>query len=254
MIFEVHCSSTSFTGTFDVTVINIGNGWVSSSNNFLVPVSGVYYFSYSFGVPSATSIWMNLLAGAANYYCDSIIWETTRNGLDTVSRGCLLSLTSGTTVKAVLLTGSADSSYAQATFRGFLYSPIQGVRVSWSVHYDASFSGSGIFPYNVIYVNVGNAWSTSNFRVTTPTAGIYYMEMVAQTYPGPIDLRLTLNYITLLSRLYVGWNNFNWITRSRSVIAYLQVGDVVFVNAISVAITGDNRQGMSFQGILLYPI
>jgi hypothetical protein len=84
-------------------------------------------------------------------------------------------------------------------------------------------------------------------------SGTYYMEIVTQTYGGPVcDMNIVLNGNMVLARVYAAYN-FNWITRSRSVITYLRQGDQVqVVWGPSTSYTGDGLAGVSFMGVLLY--
>ena len=248
----MYCSTTSFTGTFDVIVVNVGSGWISASNSFSAPITGTYYLSYSWGSPAGSAAYIDLLS-AGLYYCDSVNYETNKKGLEISSRGCLLNMNSGATIKLAVRTGSVDSSYGQTTFRGFLYAPIQGTKIAWSVHLDGTYLGAtGYIPLSVVYLNVGNAWNTGTYRATIPTTGTYYLEIVTQLYNGPVDMRIMLNFGSSLARIYLGWTNFNWITRSCSVIVYLKVGDFLTVNVFSSGFSGNLQQGTSFQGFLLY--
>ncbi len=91
--FQVYGTKKPFDSTYDAIAFNVGGGWSKGSNSFVVPVSGIYYFSYSIGVPAYTSADWVIIADSTNY-CDSALGDN-HEGLDIISRGCLLRLTAG---------------------------------------------------------------------------------------------------------------------------------------------------------------
>ena len=254
IVFEVYSKTNYyFSGTYENVVINVGGGWVASSNQFIAPVAGIYYFSYSAAAAPSTSVWMQLVINWATYVCDNEVYNSNRQGLDFSSRGCLVNLGQYSTV-VIKVYASGYSSYGQATFRGFLYSPVQGTQVAWSVHIDSSYFGTGTVTFSKVLVNVGSAWQTSTYSVNIPTTGLYYMEIAGQTNSGPIDMSIILNSSTTLSRVWFALTSTNYITRSRSVLAYLKSGDKLNVYCQSCGLTGEGASGISFQGLLLYQI
>jgi hypothetical protein len=249
VIFEVYGSSAAAAGTFDNVILNIGNAWSPADQNFKAPVTGVYYFSYSGGSSVSNAVWMDIAVNMAYMYCDSEIYLM-YSGHDMASRGCLLSLAAGNSV-SVCSWMVSDSSLSQSTFRGFLYSPINPAdAVAWSVHYSGIVSGfSGPFPFDTVFANTGMAWQAATYTVSIPIAGVYYIEMVLQP-SGVVDMQLTLNGATVLSRIYLAYAS-SYLTRSRSVLIQLSANDELICNCFDSSITGDGATGVSFQGILL---
>jgi hypothetical protein len=92
---------------------------------------------------------------------------------------------------------------------------------------DGKISGSGAIAFTNIYFNVGftSPWHAGTNRVVIPTQGTYYVEIVGQTYPGPMDMRQTLNGTTVISRILFSYNSVNYVTRSRSIITYLSANE-----------------------------
>jgi hypothetical protein len=121
------------------------------------------------------------------------------------------------------------------------------------VHVDGTISGSGAIAFTNIYFNVGSTapWQAGTSRVVIPTQGTYYVEIVGQTYPGPMDMRLTLNG-AVISRILFSYSSVNYVTRSRSIITYLRANDQLQVVCSYSYLTGDSRGGISFMGALLY--
>ena len=256
IIFEVYTTPSKNYGFFDAEVFNIGNAWSNASQTFTAPVSGIYYFSYSFGVPATTKVW-NYPSLSGSYYCDVEMYDVIHAGLDIISRGCLMNLTAGHTVGIAYKYSAGDSSYSESSFRGFLYSPAHGVKVAWSVHNSGYVSGNGsAMSFPVTLVNLPTTvWRSSSNTVTIPVNGTYYVELVGKTAGTPsdgIDMRLTLNNSTVLSRLYFN-SLYNYISRSQPIIVYLQANSVLTVAYYAVDLAGSNYNGLSFQGFLIYP-
>ena len=239
---------TEFTGKFDVVSINIGNGWSPSANVFIAPVTGIYYFSFSFGIAPR-----KMVAGYINYgstACESEVFDSELTNLDLASRGCLLEVTAGMSV-AANTSQVGDSSYNETSFKGFFYSPILGNSAAWSVHNTGVVKSYVQVEFPVVFVNIGITWSPSANSVTISTAGTYYVEMVGQTSAsGTIDMQLVRNKIAVIARLANTLKSNN-VTRSRSVLIYLNAGDKLTVQCSNCLMSGDNKSGISFQGILL---
>ena len=254
IVFEVYSTANYyFYGNYENVVINFGNGWDAGSNQFIAPVAGIYYFSFSAAAAPSSSVWMQLLIDWYIGVCDNEVYDSSHQGLDLSSRGCLINLDQYSAV-TIYVYSSGYSSYGQATFRGFFYSPVQGIQVAWSVHYDYGISGTGVLPLDNVFVDAGSAWQADTYSVIIPTTGLYYMEIVAQTMYGQIDMSIILNGSTTLTRLWFALTSTSYITRSRSVMAYLKSGDTLYVYCQSCSLTGDGASGISFQGLLLYQI
>lgn len=74
ILFEVVCTANSFTGQFDTVILNIGGGWVSTSNAFVAPQAGTYYLSFSFGALQGVS--PELVINVCVYECQFTLRET----------------------------------------------------------------------------------------------------------------------------------------------------------------------------------
>ena len=166
-----------------------------------------------------------------------------------VSRSCLVNLVQG---DFVIIYINSYSPYNLTSFRGFLYAPTQATPVAWAVsHNQDQYAINGIIPYNVGLVNTG-AYSTNTYSVTVPSTGTYYMQMTVLVLSGPLDMRLVLNGVTVISRLLLTLTNHYYIMRSRSLLAHLQEGDILTVYCIDCIIQASPYDTVSFQGLLLY--
>lgn len=129
VVFDVYSTASTFTGSYDTVVLNMGNGWNTLLQKFVAPQTGIYYLSYSLGIKGGNQFWATLVVNGGTNYCDNELDEVTHSGLDLPSRGCLINLFQGDTAQPVPNGNYADSSYSESSFRGFLYSPVQGVQV-----------------------------------------------------------------------------------------------------------------------------
>ena len=258
-MFEVYCSTKFSDVNFDIVNINIGNGWSPSSKCFVAPVTGAYYFSYSFGTIAANQLWYHMRISNNNTkFCDFELAPDDKpskiNGADVGSRGCLISLNAGNSVYVTSVNNYANamSSYGETSFRGFLYSPKQGISAAWSVCSNAGeLTVSGLLQFEVVYVNTG-VWSPLSNSVTITTAGTYYVEIGSQNYyGGNTDMQLIANGNRVILRLVISQSYCSFIIRSRSSVVQLIPGDVLTVLCTSCDMSGDNAGGIYFQGILL---
>ena len=257
--FEVYASSTTAAQNklFDSIAINYGNAWNSSDQQFIAPVSGIYYFSQSIGV-SANQYGWNIITLEGSGVCDAEVYNVIHYGLDFTSGGCLLNVTAGQRVSVRFSTPlGIDSSYMQTSFRGFFYSPVHGVKVAWSARSTGTVAGNGTaLSFPRISVNVPSTiWNISSNAITIPVSGIYYIDMTGQTGPNPvgvIDMSLTKNFTTVLSRLLFN-SKSPWVTRSQPTIAHLQANTVLTVAYQNVDLNGCCNNCLGFQGFLLYP-
>lgn len=213
-------------------------------------MTGVYYFSYSGGASVGSGVWMDIAVNMMYAYCDNEVYSV-YGGSEMASRGCLLSLAAGNAV-SVYSWMAADTSLSQSTFRGFLYSPVNPAdAVAWSVHYSSFVMAfNGPFPFDIVLANTGMAWQAGTYTASIPIAGVYYIEMALQSSGAAVDMQLTLNGATVLSRIYMAYTS-SLMTRSRSVLVQLSVNDELICNCFDSSISGDSFSGVSFQGILL---
>ena len=255
--FEVYASQSaaSQSNVFDETVFNYGNAWSQYNQEFTAPISGIYYFSLSVGVTASNLGWNSI---AAYDTCELDLFDSHHTGIDLISGSCMMYITATQTVSIYwnILTDGMDSSYFETTFRGFLYSPVHGMQVAWSVHNTNIVSGSGsamAFP-KVFVTEPPSIWQNSTNTITIPVSGIYYMDLMGQTgiLLGTMNMSLTLNSTIVLSRLLF-ISNYFYITRSQPVMAYLQSNSVLAVSYNNANLEGCDNNGLGFQGFLLYP-
>ena len=139
------------------------------------------------------------------------------------------------------------------SFSGFLYEPISGRKVIWSVSQSSNLNGPlDPFPFDAIWLNVGNGWSSTANKFVIPYVGVYQLHWSIRLSSGaPADYRLKLNGVDYASILCAS-SNHGYETRSRSIMIDASVGDTFhIVLAASTWLMGCPYQQTSFTGFLI---
>ena len=244
---------------YDIVNFNVGYAWSKSRNVFVAKMEGIYYFSATILVSAIGHVKSYFIVNRTDSYCIHLFLAQV-DGSDTVSRGCLLFLNKYDYVTLGLLISEMSNSVIEGYFRGFLYSPHHGLQAAWSLHNDHDFSTSSNaikFPRILLHLNV--SWNSSEELIIV-ISGVYFIEIVGSsdsyaTNQKSIDMCLELNRSAKLSVLYFA-SNVDGVTRSRSLIIHLNIGDklrVISLGTQKFFMSGYNFQGVSFQGFLLYP-
>ena len=241
---------------FPFISVNVGNGWNNSTNTFTAPRNGTYVFSLSVGLQSGKSYYVYVEVGSSDAY-ELISTSNARNGTDTASRTFALSLTSGDTVYVSISTPTKLISDvgSETSFAGFLYEPLNGLKVIWSVH-QTSFYMRGPynpFPFNSVSVNVGNGWKVANNTFIVPYAGVYQLHLTCTTDTnGTVDYRLMWNGLAYASIYSNTTKNNGMDTKSRAIMIEAAVGDTFHVSTSPTTnLRSDLYKLISFTGFLL---
>ena len=257
IVFNVYQNSTIITPTspkpvpFNVVTVNEGGCWDETIYKFRAPIHGIYIFSYSTASIANTATSFSLIKdGIVLYNSDSN--QTSSAGVNSVSRSVPVKVNRG---QRVWVTGNGMLSYGNqyklSSFKGFLYSPFQGIQVVWSVHTTAPYPQSAnpvVFP--IIETNQGSAWLSSSNQVIIKVAGTYYVNIAAtqKSFEG-ISLHVVLNGKTDAIQLFKYWQTDNGpVTREIADILQLKENDVLHVYIDS----GGYQGYTSFCGFLLY--
>ena len=242
---------------FDVINVNAGNAWNTATDLFTAPRTGVYVFSLNCGAGNGqfnqVSVYINNVQRNGLY-----LGSTTHNGYDMISRMVVVSLTAGDTVFAGLDLGNLwnDGNVHSTSFAGFLYEPLDGRKVIWSVHQTSITTGyHSPFPFNYVAVNIGNGWNSAANKFVVPYAGIYQLHLTATSYgSAQMDYQLWWNDVAYAS-IYVTTTSHNGgDTRSRAIMVQASIGDTFYIAFVSSSNIYSNELGLiSFAGFLLSP-
>ena len=242
---------------FNIPLIQTGCMWNSTTRTFTATHTGIYVFSLS-------------CATQGNQYYDVFICingmpthelmlaSTTHNGIDMSSRTVVMFLATGDEVYIELVSGSlySDAGYL-TSFAGFLYEPLDGRKVIWSVHQRSSVSGQlNPFPFDEVAVNIGNGWNATSNRFVAPYSGVYQLHLTVTIQPfSTINYQLVRNggaYANVYGSIII---HNGYETRSRSIMIDALVGDIfnIISNLSASNLYSNQFRLISFSGFLLCP-
>ena len=118
---------------FDQLLINVGSGWDKTSNRFIVPNNGTYYFCLSFGYEAGKTITFQLLLNGNIKLATVVTADTTiKDGVSIAAKSYMAKLKELDYVEINSLTDPSysDEKNLQIAFGGFLYSPLGGTMVN----------------------------------------------------------------------------------------------------------------------------
>ena len=118
---------------YDRIFFNMGNGWNSTSNRFIAPRNGTYYFSLSFGYkPGNLPNFQILLNGTMKLSLNVGVVKGITTGIGIVAKSYMVSM--GRYDYLEVRTGAqfySDGTNFQITLGGFLYSPVHDSMASF---------------------------------------------------------------------------------------------------------------------------
>ena len=241
---------------FTSTLVNLGNAWDVTTNTFTAPQIGTYVFSMSSGVLNGEECITAVVINNKEYYGLAVMDEN--NGTDIASRSFAITLAEGDTVffylqfKGILI---SDATH-QMSFAGFLYEPLNGRKVIWSVHQTNNQIGAYTpFPFNKVSVNEGNGWKAVDNKFVVPYAGVYQLHLTATLLDNyTIDYRLMWNDVPY-ANIYSNSTNYNrGVTRSRGIMIEAAVGDIFYIATTSAtSLISNVGKFISFTGYLVSP-
>ena len=221
---------------FDKLLINIGQGWDSCNNQFVVPRSGIYFLSWSTASSPNTSQEVYL---QVNYESKarSFITKDYYNGIDTSSHSLLLPMDEGDKIKMYLARGTqvySDGNY-QTSLTGFLYEPVHRQIVAWTLSFTVgtqiNILGPQIVHFTAVLLDSYLVWNKESAKVVIPLDGVYYLRLSGGSNVGQANLVLSVNgqqVMNVMEKLE-GDATGKWNLRSRSLIIRLQIGDELMV-------------------------
>ena len=131
-LFKLIIISTIATAYIQVNA-NVGNGWDTNRNLFLVPNTGIYFFFFSVGLINGGSPVVSLRVNNVDVCMMSggltsliPVGSTSNVLMDFVGRSCLVSVSKGSEIFIVLTNNNqaySSSKYSLISFHGFQYSP-----------------------------------------------------------------------------------------------------------------------------------
>ena len=260
-------SSTSLTPLpFTNTMLTVGNALTACNHQFVAPTYGTYFITFSVGMEaystvSIVRIYLRVDGSTRSMaYADNPLASS--NDKDISSNSVLLKLSAGDLVDLQFAASYnydhySDSHY-QTSLSGFLYEPVHGYNVAWSVAQSNTNTYTGpvtAFPFNQVWVNDGGVWSTSTNTATISVSGIYWLK-VSGTSPSSttnqFNFIITLNGQPLINAMEKVTNG-GYNVRSHSVAYRLSRGDQLQVSLPNGFQVYTLSYTASFCGFLIYP-
>jgi hypothetical protein len=135
----------------------------------------------------------------------TVIQAASLPGVDTTSMMILEHMNASDVAQLFLWPGIgspslySDSNY-QTAFTGFLYEPLHGKRIAWTLMFpesaNVSFEGSETYTrvkFTEVRVNEGGAWDAANNSIIIPVSGLYYVYLSG--YSNFLQITICLYYI-----------------------------------------------------------
>ena len=238
----------------DRHLVDAGNGWDENRNVFIVPVSGIYFLSFTTMSNEDARHRVEIQVNQVPLMAVSL--TNTQQHMDTNSNSVLASLSTGDIVRAFISQGSVYSFCDGVSFMGFLYEPIHGIKVAWSVHRTTSAVGP-LEPvsFDYVMVNVGCSWNNASSSVTVPVSGVYYLHINTGKVPTKkVNFQVMWNgnpYINFFTE-YTYHDGTE--TRGRAIMTNLTQGDSLHIKLWNgTEVYSDIYKQTSFSGFLIYP-
>ena len=245
---------------FDRILVNEGKSYKTNEGMFVAPLKGIYFFTIT------TSTYFYLKVNKINIMLSICPCDSIHSLHDVVtSRGSImLALNANHTVHVVPYdskTAIVTNKDGAINFHGFLYSPILRNQVAWSVARTSIIAGpSNDIKFEIINVNEPICWKTSN-KVIIPRSGMYYVDICScfcgsNFYYCQGDGNATMQVLSNRQPIiFIGQTKTksdNCVTRSRSVIVHLNVGDELrVVMPTKGCCYSDVNRMITFNGFLL---
>lgn len=228
-----------------------------------VPMSGIYWFQLSAGIPAntATNLRLNglpysltIFTNTTNYAADVIVADT----IQSVNYTTQLSVSS----QQDLLFGSSSGGFMGTSLLGFRLDSIMSPAAFFSVQLTADIppSSTGTTPCNFdrVLVNVGGGWNPAKFAFSAPYAGNYFISFA--TSAGAIagsQLFMAINGVErgtiCLCEGCTGAHNGVQIVRGALLMPLTAGDNVTFYAGAGLTIKGSPEGLTNAQGFLYSP-
>ena len=247
---------------FDRILVNEGNRYNLSDGSFIVPLSGIYFFSM------VTTKLFYLKVNGVLKLCTCVCDNAHNSGDLVSSRGsAMFALNANDKVQVVAVSGFLPIYTTQdglVNFQGFLYSPISGNQVAWSVVRSASVEGPADYvSFDIINTNKPtNCWIIASNKISVPLTGLYFVDIYAYLCGssfaycagnGDTSIQVLRNGVPIVSIRMAIATFDNCASRSRSIIVALNVSDELRVRVpTGGCLYSDSQQMMAFNGFLMH--
>ena len=243
--------------SFDSVTVNDGNAFSLKKNTFVAPITSLYWFHISIGIPSNT--WANVRLIGCDRPLDIIRQNTSfKDTPMTTSRDGIMLLKEGTQLWLSSDYALYSDHYLQTSFSAFAITSIMDDPIAFSVAMSKSiYYQVGIkIPYDVVNIDTANAWNASNKEYVAPLNGIYVVSVSTAAYPENnhiMQISINNNFLLIASVYITDANHSGLDIISRTVIAHLNKGDRLYTqfdawNGLAYSLYSDDRHQTTLQG------
>ena len=240
---------------FETATVNVGGSWNSLTNTFKASKNGTYVFSLTITPSSRYTAKVGIVVNNVDDVYQMVYLMCSccccpLNGYDTTSKTLVLSLNASDIVYARNYDSLYNNNYYMTSFAGFLYEPLNGRKVIWSVSLNRDLIGQySPLPFQAVLVNIGDGWKNTTSKVIVPYAGVYQMHLTATSQPyNPVEYTLMWNDVAFASIVITSTVYNNIVTRSRAVMVEASAGDIFYIAATNFT---KLHSATSFTGYLL---
>ena len=118
---------------FDKLLVNVGKGWDKTTNRFIAPNNGTYYFCLSFGYEAGKFVTFQLSVNGVPKLTATVASDKTiKDGISIAAKSYMMVLKEHDYIEVSSLDDPlySDEKSLQTAFGGFLYTPVSGSTVN----------------------------------------------------------------------------------------------------------------------------
>ena len=240
--------------------LSVGSDLGVCTHQFVAPQYGTYFISFSVGISDPNGYSNTYVHLRVDGSTKSAVYVTGQNSYDSdiSSNSLLLSLNEGSVVNLYYYSSSISAHYSdkyyQTALTGFLYEPVHGYNIAWTVTHCCSNTFYGpiqAFPFDYVMLNNGGAWNIDNYKVTIPISGIYWLKLSGKSF-GLLNMILSVNSQTIIN-VAEKITNAGGNVRSHSIAYRLKRGDKLQVSIPTGFMVETISYATSFSGFLINP-
>ena len=254
---------------FTNVMLSISSAREIDSHQFVAPKYGTYFIMFSIALNAYTSSSYVSAYLQIDGNIKSMVYLSypqTINERDISSNSVLLRLNEGSVVdlhyQSSYITDLYSDKHYQTTLSGFLYEPVEGFNVAWSVVAANSrifYGPIAAFPFDTVLVDYGAVWNATTYTVTIPVHGIYWLKLSgasSRQLTDKLEIVLSVNtqqesrpIINVMEKMTNGGGN----VRSHSIAVKLKKGDQLQVGVPEGFHVWTMNHAVSFCGFLIVP-
>ena len=209
---------------FTKTTINDGDGFdVSASNSFTAPISDLYWFHVTIGVPSGSFVDFRLIGNQQTMYFRRN-HSAYSSGAGVTTQNSLVNMTAGNIVTLVTSYPLYGDNSTFTSFGGLSLGSLMDPLVAFAFYVTVTLSSYSCpkIPYNVTSVDTHKGWNSSTNDYVVPVSGVYVVSTTMTSKPKINDYqKLVVNNNMYVGLFYVSYSFNN---------AYDSYGGSVIVN------------------------